>query len=215
MSVSLQATVYSQIRKELIWPPLAYKSCIVFILKLSILTMLLTLFALFTLHRARRGHPVTPPCLHNCDLSAPFYTQPWEPDYTVHEASTQSALKLVCAFFCRAELMMNGKLATLCCTTWLAPALDLASFVFIPLQLLQQEEQFQSTEYIGEAFTFETPFKMRIQICQRKKPCGSVSAEILPLRRRQRPLISPSAVSSTVSPAVRWEKLLGGRRSSL
>ena len=142
--------------------------------------MLLTLFALFTLHRARRGHPVTPPCLHNCALSAPFYTQPWEPDYTVHEASTQSALKLVCAFFCRAELMMNGKLATLCCTTWLAPALDLASFVFIPLQLLQQEEQFQSTEYIGEAFTFETPFKMRIQICQRKKPCGSVLAEILP-----------------------------------
>ena len=122
--------------------------------------MLLTLFALFTLHRARRGHPVTPPCLHNCDLSAPFYTQPWEPDYTVHEASTQSALKLVCAFFCRAELMMNGKLATLCCTTWLAPALDLASFVFIPLQLLQQEEQFQSTEYIGEAITFETPFKI-------------------------------------------------------
>ena len=175
--------------------------------------MLLTLFALFTLHRARRGHPVTPPCLHNCDLSAPFYTQPWEPDYTVHEASTQSALKLVCAFFCRAELMMNGKLATLCCTTWLAPALDLASFVFLPLQ-------FQSTEYIGEAFTFETPFKMRIQICQRKKPCGSVLAEILPLRRRQRPLISPSAVSSTVSSAVhrscvRWEKLLGGRRSSL
>ena len=182
--------------------------------------MLLTLFALFTLHRARRGHPVTPPCLHNCALSAPFYTQPWEPDYTVHEASTQSALKLVCAFFCRAELMMNGKLATLCCTTWLAPALDLASFVFIPLQLLQQEKQFQSTEYIGEAITFETPFKIWIQICQRKKQCGNVLAEILPLRRRQRPLISPSAVYSKVSPAVhcscvRWEKLLGGRRSSL
>ena len=67
--------------------------------------MLLTLFALFTLHRARRGHPVTPPCLHNCALSAPFYTQPWEPDYTVHEASTQSALKLVCgALFLRGRV---------------------------------------------------------------------------------------------------------------
>ena len=79
---------------ELIWPPLAYKSCIVFILKLSILTMLLTLFALFTLHRARRGHPVTPPCLHNCALSAQFYTQPWEPPlhctWSLHSISTKT-----------------------------------------------------------------------------------------------------------------------------
>ena len=79
---------------ELIWPPLAYKSCIVFILKLSILTMLLTLFALFTLQRARRGHPVTPPCLHNCALSAQFYTQPWEPPlhctWSLHSISTKT-----------------------------------------------------------------------------------------------------------------------------
>ena len=60
--------------------------------------MLLTLFALFTLQRARRGHPVTPPCLHNCALSAQFYTQPWEPPLHCTRSLHSISTKTWCAY---------------------------------------------------------------------------------------------------------------------